>query len=359
MHHASPSRVVEGLEAIIDAAAGILAEQSLTATLNGMAHALGEIVPFTSLAVFEADHAAEVLVPVYAGGRYVAETLAARPPFDESIAGGVVRSVEMAHVEACEQSQAEYTIPDTPVDEKEAIVVVPLVVGDDVIGTLNVWREGDDPSFGADEAQLIRRFATLAALAYANARQRERLVEQAHSDELTGLANRRRFVEHLRTELAHAARDETPTSLVVFDLDDFKAINDRFGHPAGDAALRAFARLLRDGARAADLPCRIGGEEFAVVLPATATAEAAAYATRVLRTTRGTLRRPDGTPLTASAGVATAGAGEQSGEALLWVADERLLAAKAAGKDRVDAGQPALGPDPYAGAEASNASSCA
>src|SRR4051812_50163546 len=88
----SPTQIVLGLEAIIDAAAGVLAEQSLTATLEGMARALGEIVPFTSLAIYEADNRARVLVPVFAVGRYVEQTLADRPPFDASIGGSGVRS---------------------------------------------------------------------------------------------------------------------------------------------------------------------------------------------------------------------------------------------------------------------------
>jgi diguanylate cyclase (GGDEF)-like protein len=335
---ASPSQVVHGLEAIIDAAAGILAERSLTATLRGMARALGEIVPFTSLAVYEADHDAEDLVPVFAVGRYVEQTLAARPPFDGSIAGGVVRSGEMAHITVDDPSLSEFTIPDTPVDEKEAIVIVPLIVGADVIGTLNVWREGSGtPSFAVEEAQLIRRFATLAALAYANAHQRERLIEQTLTDELTGLANRRHFQRRGQAELSRAARENGLTSLVLFDLDDFKAINDRYGHPAGDTALAGFAAILRDEARASDLACRIGGEEFAVLLPNTSTADAVAFGLRVLQASRDGVRRPDGAPLTASAGVATAVAGDHVADDLLTAADRRLLAAKAAGKDRLEA----------------------
>jgi hypothetical protein len=98
--------------------------------------------------------------PVFAIGRYVEQTMADRPSFDRSIAGGVVQSGQMAHIDSFDPSLSEYTIPGTPVDEREAIVVVPLVVGDDVIGTLNVWREGGAaPSFSAEEAQLIRRFA--------------------------------------------------------------------------------------------------------------------------------------------------------------------------------------------------------
>jgi hypothetical protein len=99
MQPASPTQVVHGLEAIIDAVAGVLAEESLIATLQEMARALGAIVPFTSLAIYEADHRARVLVPVFALGRYVDQTLADRPPFDASVGGSVVRSRQMAHIE--------------------------------------------------------------------------------------------------------------------------------------------------------------------------------------------------------------------------------------------------------------------
>jgi diguanylate cyclase (GGDEF)-like protein len=339
MPPASPIQVVHGLEAIIDAAAGVLAEQSLAATLEGMARALGGIVPFTSLAIYEADHRARVLVPVFAVGRYVRETLADRPPFDKSIAGSVVRSREMAHIELPDARLSHYQIPDTPSDEPEAMVVVPLVVADDVIGTLNVWREGvERPRFDPAEAQLILRFATLAALAYANAQQRERLRAQALTDALTGLANRRHFRERLLAEIARNAREDRTMSLVLFDVDDFKTINDRHGHPAGDAALCGFARILRDEARVSDVVCRIGGEEFAVILPNTTTGDAARYAVRVLLASRTGGLRPDGRPLTASAGIANTASDGPTGDDLLRVADNRLLAAKAAGKDRVQTG---------------------
>src|SRR5919199_3621382 len=99
MEPASPAQVVQGLEAIIDAAAGILAERSLDATLRGMVRALHAIVPFTSLAIYEADRRAGVLVPVFAVGRYVEATMASRPPIAGSIAGHVVESREMVHLE--------------------------------------------------------------------------------------------------------------------------------------------------------------------------------------------------------------------------------------------------------------------
>jgi diguanylate cyclase (GGDEF)-like protein len=294
---------------------------------------------FTSLAIYEADHRARVLVPVFALGRYVDQTLADRPPFDASVGGSVVRSREMAHIEVPDPRLSRYTIPGTPLDEPEALVVVPLIVADDVIGTLSVWREGSEsPSFATEEAQLIRRFATLAALAYANAQQRDRLREQALTDDLTGLANRRHFHERLIAELARAEREARDVALVVFDIDDFKSINDGHGHPAGDAALRGFAAILRDAARVSDVVCRIGGEEFAVVLPNTSAADATRYAVRVLLASRNAALRPDGAPLTASAAVANSATGGRVGTALLRAADDRLLDAKARGKDRVEAG---------------------
>jgi diguanylate cyclase (GGDEF)-like protein len=331
MQPASPSQVVVGLEAIIDAAAGVLAEESLPATLRGMATALDAIVPFTSLAIYEVDRGADVLVPVFAVGRYVDETLASRPPIASSLAGAVVTTGQMVHLEPGDPRPMVYTIPDTPEDEKEAIVFVPLVVADGVIGTLNLWREGTAPSFAGAEAELIARFAKLAALAYANAQQREQLREQALTDELTGLANRRHFHVRLSAELAA----QPAVSVVAFDLDDFKAINDRHGHPAGDAALRAFADALRGQARASDLVCRVGGEEFAVILLDAPKRAAEAFAKRALAATRRIAVAGEG-HLTASAGVATAPTDAQSIDELLRIADGRLLRAKADGKNRVE-----------------------
>ena len=209
MEASSAIRVVHGLEAIIDAAAGVLSQKSLTATLDGMVRELQPIVPFTSLAVYETDHSARVLVPVYAVGLWVEATLANRPGFDSSLAGQVVQSGEPLHLDPWDTRLKQYTIPGTPDDEHEAIVIAPLIAEEVVIGTLSVWRE--DParevSFsGEEEAQLIGRFATLAALAYANARQREQLLEQARTDTLTGLPNRRVFHERLDAELARSPR---------------------------------------------------------------------------------------------------------------------------------------------------------
>ena len=108
------------------------------------------------------------------------------------------------------------------------------------------------------------------------------LVGQATRDGLTGLYNRRFFEDTLADHIAAANRYGRELSLVLFDIDHFKQINDRHGHEAGDKALKHFARLLESTARSADIACRIGGDEFAVILPETGKQNASIFANRVL-----------------------------------------------------------------------------
>ncbi|HWI73730.1 MAG TPA: sensor domain-containing diguanylate cyclase [Baekduia sp.] len=340
MQAVSATRVVRGLESIIDAVAGVLAEQSLAATLESMARALKGIVPYTSLAIYEVDGDRNILVPVFATGLWVEETLADAPALDDSITGKVVRSRQIVHLEPGHPWFGRYVIADTPQD-LEAIVFCPLIVADRVIGTLNVWREdsapgmaGTIPSFSPEEAQLIKRFTSLAALAYDNARRRELLSVQARTDELTGLFNRRHFHERLAAELARAARDDAPVGLVLLDVDDFKRVNDIHGHPVGDQVLIAFGEVLEGHVRAGDVVCRTGGEEFGVILPNADEAEAAHAAERLVRAVREASWTVAG-PMTASAGVAIAPQDAATVATLFKAADECLLAAKALGKDRV------------------------
>jgi diguanylate cyclase (GGDEF)-like protein len=289
--------------------------------------------------VYEVDPERNVLIPVFAEGLWVEETLAAAPAIDDSITGKVVRSRQIVHLEPGHPWFGRYIIEGTPQD-LEAIVFCPLIVGDRVIGTLNVWREGAAPAFegtiptfSPEEAQLIKRFASLAALAYDNARRRELLSEQARTDELTGLFNRRHFHERLAAELARAQREQAPVGLVLLDVDDFKRVNDIHGHPVGDQVLVAFGQVLADHVRAGDVVCRTGGEEFAVILPDADEAEAARAADRIVSAVRAAPWAAAG-PITASAGVAVAPSDAATVATLFKAADECLLAAKAQGKDR-------------------------
>ena len=171
----------------------------------------------------------------------------------------------------------------------------------------------------------------------------ERIREMALTDELTGLANRRHINERFRKEWARAARYQRPISVVLLDVDHFKAVNDSCGHDAGDAVLRGVSRTAAAALRASDLLGRWGGEEFLALLPETEAAGARGVAERVLAEVAA-LREYHADrvlAVTVSAGVATwtppgGGPDGSDAEALLKRADEALYRAKAAGRNRVE-----------------------
>jgi diguanylate cyclase (GGDEF)-like protein len=156
----------------------------------------------------------------------------------------------------------------------------------------------------------------------------------ASIDALTGLANRGHFTSNLERVVARSRIDDAPVAVVLMDLDHFKAINDRLGHAAGDAALRRFAAHLDAQRRAIDFAARFGGEEFVVVLPGTALEEAVGFADR-FRSTLRQVTAHDDAPMTVSAGVAWTAGGSIDSDQLLASADLALYAAKNAGRDRV------------------------
>jgi diguanylate cyclase (GGDEF)-like protein len=192
-------------------------------------------------------------------------------------------------------------------------------------------------SFDREAEQLAQWLAAQASVALENERLHRTVKRQAITDELTQLANRRRFTETLALEVRRAERFGDPLALVLADLDDFKSINDRYGHGTGDLVLQRFADVMRENMRDFDLPVRFGGEEFAVLLPETGLEGGRQLALRLATALAG-LRISeiggDRAPVTASFGVASfpeAGSAEE----LLAAADRALYRAKAEGKNRV------------------------
>ncbi|GMV07981.1 MAG: hypothetical protein AMXMBFR53_42560 [Gemmatimonadota bacterium] len=160
----------------------------------------------------------------------------------------------------------------------------------------------------------------------------------ALTDSLTGLANRRHFMERLEAEVERAQRYHRPLSVVLLDLDHFKKVNDTHGHAAGDEVLRGAARALRSVCRDVDIPARWGGEELALLLPETDAAGARIVAERVrerIQAQAYTGPSGGGFGVTASLGVATADESGLSAEALLHASDKALYRAKDEGRNRV------------------------
>jgi len=158
--------------------------------------------------------------------------------------------------------------------------------------------------------------------------------EAAFTDHLTGLANRRRFERQLEREVARVERFERPFTLLMLDIDNFKNLNDSFGHDSGDDAIRRLSKVLREGTRGIDLAARIGGEEFAVLLVETSREGGFEVAER-LRAAIKSLELPQAGHITASFGVAECPRDAQTAADILKAADVALYEAKRNGRDQV------------------------
>jgi diguanylate cyclase (GGDEF)-like protein len=213
-----------------------------------------------------------------------------------------------------------------------------LVDGPEYLGTISIARHGK--AFTREEEELLEYLAGQAVVSIENASLHEAVERQAVTDELTGLANVRAFLVTLDRELERSRRFETPLALVMVDLDDFKRVNDNYGHQQGDEVLAQVAAVVRDVSRELDTAARYGGEELAVVLPQTDAAGAEFLAERMRAAIESLpVRRVDGQgslSVTASLGVAAVPESGFDRAALIAAADAALYAAKRAGKNRVE-----------------------
>jgi len=215
---------------------------------------------------------------------------------------------------------------------------VPILVEEGVTSTLELYASTG--GFDAESREAATWIARQGEIALENARLHSLVKQQAVTDELTGLANRRRFVAQLEAEIARAERSGTPLSVVLADIDDFKRVNDTWGHDTGDNVLRRVALVLEAATRDVDLPVRLGGEEFAILLPETDTEGARHLAERVREAIEETVIDVgrDRVNVTASFGVSCFPETAESSQ-LLVDADRGLYAAKRSGKNCVVASE--------------------
>lgn len=292
--------------------------------------AASDLLPYDSLRVYEADAAAGELVPrVVRHPRFADAILRARIPLGFGLNGWSASRQEPVLVPQAQEHPRSVFIPGTTL-AREAIMTIPLVARGRLVGHLNVQRYGERPDlFSRDDFELACRFGALTAVALDNAQKRAEIERLVRMDELTELANRRGLQEELDRAVAVAQRHGQPLALLVIDLDNFKRINDLFGHRAGDQLVRHIARALKERMRQGDLAARLGGDEFVIVLPQTDATGAAVVACEMkeaVAKARISVGTSDAS-VSASVGFAVLGQGESS-EALLDRADLLMYRAK-------------------------------
>jgi diguanylate cyclase (GGDEF)-like protein len=311
----------------------VLSEQSLDTLLDRIADTLDDLVPYDALQIYEADNARNELIPVLARSEWENEIMRTRPAFGQGITGWAVVNREPVLANQAHLDPRVAFIPGTPA-EPEALVSIPLVARGSLKGALNMYRLGETASFDEDEFELAKWFGDAAALALDNAQVRARLEHQAQTDSLTGLYNHRNFHERLRAELMRASRARDSVALLMFDIDEFKRVNDICGHAVGDQILIGLAELTNSLVRTSDVVCRLGGEEFAVIMPSCDAGDALGLARRL--TERLETRPVDAAgEITISVGIAHGPENAGNPRDLLDCAESAMMAAKARGKNRI------------------------
>jgi diguanylate cyclase (GGDEF)-like protein len=326
--------LVESYRRLADVFHDVLAEQSLDALLDRVADALSELIPYDSLTIYEADEPRRVLRPVLARDKWADKILASQCLFGQGLTGWGVEHREPVLVNQAHLDPRVLTVEGTPDDEPEALITIPLIARDSIKGALNIYRLGEEAAFDDDEFELAKRFGDAAALALDNAQIRARLEHQAQTDPLTGLYNHRTFHERLRIALTAASRSHHAVSVLMLDIDDFKRVNDVYGHGSGDEILRALADTLKSAVRASDVVCRLGGEEFAIVMTSRDPEDAERLARRLVEHVSETAFEPAG-KVTISVGLARGPEHAMNPRELIACAEAAMMTAKARGKNQI------------------------
>jgi diguanylate cyclase (GGDEF)-like protein/excisionase family DNA binding protein len=318
-------RQIRSQRELLDITESILSTLDPRAVLSQIADRLGRLVRYDALAIDVTDRRTGALAPVALKGPDGEPRPAPLP--DDGLAGWVMRHNEARLVGPTPDD------PDVP-----SRIVLPLRGRDGVTGVLTLSRESGVAPFTGDEFELVQLFGAQASIALHNAETHRAVEVRANTDALTGLLNH----GSLRDWLARSAATGAPFGLIMLDLDEFKAVNDAFGHQAGDRLLADIGAAIVSAGRETDLVFRYGGDEFAIVLPGTDADGAMQVAARIAAAVRG-VHRPGGrreVDITASIGVARFPDDGVTGDDMLIAADRACFVAKRDGRGRIaDAAQ--------------------
>ncbi len=326
-------------EALADTAAALNNAHTLNEVLSSLLSNIGRVVPHDAIGIFLIDEH-RVARMVAGSGWEQAGGLATKGrkqfclPVDETPnIGTMARTGKPVRLEDVRESPWRRN-PQT--DWVRSYLGAPVLIKGDLAGFLGLYS-GEVGFFTAEHAERLTNFANQAADAIEKAQLIEKLTQLSITDGLTGVFNRRHFMERVEVELERSRRYNYPLCAMMLDGDDFKKINDTYGHPAGDMVLREMSRMCRCKLRKSDLIGRYGGDELVVLLPNTTLTRARLVAERLRQAALHHVVAVDGEQIiaTISIGVAEWRPEQESAAGLLTRADNALYIAKQHGKNRV------------------------
>jgi diguanylate cyclase (GGDEF)-like protein/PAS domain S-box-containing protein len=303
---------------------------------------LGELFPEESGALYVLNDSGRLLEAVAAWGN--------ASPREEIFPPEECWALRLGQVYGMESAPGGVRCQHVAPETEGSSLCIPIAPRGETLGLLHLripparessWSGAESP-VAEYQNRLARAAAEQIALALANVKLQETLRAQASRDPLTGLFNRRHMESSLERELYRAYRRKSTLGIVMLDLDHFKKFNDRFGHEAGDSALREVAALLARRSRGEDIVCRYGGEEFLLVLPECSLSGLRARAEQIREEIRGAQLRPSGRirSLTASLGVALYPDHGATAVEVIRAADAALYRSKSEGRNRVTLAEP-------------------
>jgi diguanylate cyclase (GGDEF)-like protein/excisionase family DNA binding protein len=325
------ARQLANQRALLQVTESILTTLDPRAILDQVTERLSELVGYDNLSIELLDRATGLLRPLTAQGIHAAEYMEPWLPGEEGLATWVVAHNEPALVlDELHDTRVLHFRGASEVDG--SLICVPLRGRDGATGVLTLERLGHEQRYSEEEFELVQLFAAQVSIALQNAEVHRAVEIRAQTDDLTRLLNHGTF----QSWLERSVQDHDPFSLIILDLDDFKSVNDKLGHQAGDRLLAEISRAIEAAGRESDRVFRYGGDEFALILPGTDTASALGVAERVRAAIQalgepGTAWAAAGLVVSVSIGVATFPRDGSTAEAMLLAADRACFVAKRTG----------------------------